>query len=170
MKKNMFTGFIISIIIILIVFYLIANIKQPYVECRVNNTDDLGINYNEVVKSQFSSKSISKIEVVRIISLPDKYYDKANLNAIVFSLKRAYKYLGDDVKISINDNKVIMKINTTKNKPIIFNNMEFSYTDSLGININTNTKSSDVVNLKVGDKYSEGEYMVLMKNYGYRCK
>ncbi|MBQ6476925.1 MAG: hypothetical protein IJI43_00590 [Bacilli bacterium] len=170
MKKTMFTGFIITIIIIMIIFYLIVNIKQPYVSCNVNHVDDLGIRYNETVRSQFSSKSISKIEIVRIITVPDKYNNETNINAINYALKRSYKYLGKDVKFKTVDNEVIMKISTTKNLPIILNNMEFYDQDGLGIKIDTNTKSSENANLSIGDKYSEGEYMVFMKGYEYSCK
>ena len=170
MKKTMFTGFVITVIIIVIIFYLIVNIKQPYITCSVNHVDDLGIKYNEVVKSQFSSKSISKIEIVRVISLPDRYNSETNVNAINYALKRSYKYLGKDVKFSTNDNEVTMKISTVKNLPIILNNMEFYDQNGLGIKIDTNTKSSESANLKIGDKYSEGEYIVFMKGYGYSCK
>ena len=170
MKKTMFTGFILVGIIIIIIFYLITNIKQPYVECNINHTDDIGIKFTEEVTSNFSSRSISKIEVIRKIYLPEKYKNKANLNAISYSLKRSYKYLGKDVVINTYDDHVTMKIVTTKNKPIILDNMEFTDNDGLAIKIDTNTKSSESINLKVGDKYSEGEYMVFMKNYGYSCK
>jgi hypothetical protein len=36
--------------------------------------------------------------------------------------------------------------------------------------INSNTRSSDVVTLSVGDKYTEGELITIMKNNGYVCK
>lgn len=170
MKKQMFTGFILVGIIIIIIFYLITNIKQPYVDCNISHTDDLGVKVTEEVTSNFNSRSISKIEVIRKIYLPEKYNTKANLNAVSYSLKRSYKYLGKDVAINVYDDHVTMKISTTKNKPIILDNMEFYDTNGFGINIDTNTKSSESINLTVGDKYSEGEYMVFMKNYGYSCK
>ena len=40
----------------------------------------------------------------------------------------------------------------------------------LQIKINPNTKSSEVVTLKIKDKYTEGEVMTKMKNSGYVCK
>ena len=40
----------------------------------------------------------------------------------------------------------------------------------LQIKINPNTKGSEVVTLKIKDKYTEGEVMKKMKNSGYVCK
>ena len=38
------------------------------------------------------------------------------------------------------------------------------------IEIESNTKSSDVVTLGIKDKYTEGELLTRMKNNGYSCK
>ena len=49
-------------------------------------------------------------------------------------------------------------------------NIEFNDNGDLQIKIDSNTKSSDVIALKVGDNYTEGELMTRMKNNGYSCK
>ena len=57
-----------------------------------------------------------------------------------------------------------------KKERIILNNIEFFDNDELQMKINSNTKSSDVVTLKINDKYTEGELMTRLKNNGYSCR
>ena len=47
---------------------------------------------------------------------------------------------------------------------------EFIVGDDLETKINSNTKSTDIVVLKVGDNYTDGEFMKKLKNNGYSCK
>ena len=169
-KSNVFISLFIVIILIGIIIYLIANVKQPYVECSLSNTDDLGITINEKVITTLSSRSITSLNITKKIILPKKYDTSSNKNAIIYSLNSAFEYLGDDVTIREEDNTIIVNIKTDSKIPVILDNISFNYTDSLAININTNTKSSDVFTISVGDKYSEGELMVSLKNYGYNCK
>jgi len=169
-KINVFMSLLIVIILIGIIIYLIANVKQPYVECNISHTDDLGIKIEEDVITTLSSRNISSLKVTKTITLPPKYDTEANRNSIIYSLNNAFEYLGDDCSIKEDDNKIIVKIETDSKVPIILDNISFSYTDSLALNINTNTKSSDVFTISVGDKYSEGELMVSLKNFGYSCK
>ena len=44
------------------------------------------------------------------------------------------------------------------------NNIEFKENDGLQVKVNSNTKSSEVVTLKVGDNYTEGELMKRLRN------
>ena len=169
-KINVFMSLLIVIILIGIIIYLIANVKQPFVECNISHTDDLGIRIDEEVITTLSSRNISSLNITKTITLPKKYNTEANRNTIIYSLNDAFEYLEDDFSIREDDNKIIVKIETTSKKPVILDNISFSYTDSLALKINTNTKSSDVFTISVGDKYSEGELMVSLKNYGYSCK
>jgi hypothetical protein len=56
------------------------------------------------------------------------------------------------------------------NETLVLNNIEFFENEKLEIKINSNTRSSDVVTLSIGDKYTEGELMTKMKNNSYVCK
>lgn len=169
-RINVFMSLIIVVILIGIIIYLIANVEQPYVECNISHTDDLGIKIEEDVITTLSSRSISSLNITKKITLPNKYNTDSNKHLIINSLDSAFEYLDDDFSIREDDNKIIVKIETTSKKPVILDNISFSYTDSLALKINTNTKSSDAFTISVGDKYSEGELMVSLKNYGYSCK
>ena len=48
--------------------------------------------------------------------------------------------------------------------------IEFNDNDGLQIKINSNTKSSEVVTLKIGENYTQGQFMTRLKNNGYVCK
>ena len=61
-------------------------------------------------------------------------------------------------------------INVHKNEIVLLNNISFVVNDDLEIIINSNTKSSEVIPITVGDNYTDGEFMMHMKNYGYSCK
>ena len=80
------------------------------------------------------------------------------------------EYLGDKAKVEIIDNRVNVYINVKKNEVILLNNVSFVVNDDLEVVVDSNTKSSDVVTLSVGDNYTDGEFMKRMKNNGYSCK
>ena len=169
-KKNMFFPIVIAAIIIVILFYLIATTKQPYVECSRKQTDEFGITIRENLKASLDSNKISEMEITKTITFPDKYLGNNNLEAFKFALEKSYAYLDDSVKITTGDNYLRVTIDTKKDETVILNNIEFYENYGLQIRINPNTKSSDVVTLKINDKYTEGELMTHMKNNGYLCK
>ena len=113
---------------------------------------------------------ITGITVVKTIVLPSSYADETHLNSIKYSLQKTLEYLGDKVKYSINDNIIKVTINVHKNEIVLLNNISFVVNDDLEIIINSNTKSSEVIPITVGDNYTDGEFMMHMKNYGYSCK
>ena len=78
-KKNMFFPIVIAAIIIVILFYLIATTKQPYVECSRKQTDEFGITIRENLKASLDSNKISKMEITKTITFPDKYLENNNL-------------------------------------------------------------------------------------------
>ena len=103
--------------------------------------------------------------------LSDKYADDTHLNSLHASLDNTLEYLGKDVRYSIGDNYIVVKASISKDKQLVLlNNIDFQNTNDLHIIINSNTKSSDVIKLAVGDNYTEGELMMHLKNRGYTCQ
>lgn len=171
-KKSMIFPTIITAIIIMIIIYLFANVKQPYVECSKRVVDDFGIIIKEELRTELDSNKISKMTLSKTIILPDKYLnDDTYLEAFKFAIKKSYEYLDDtDVRVTSGDDYILVTVNATGSETLILNNIEFYENDGLQIKINPNTKSSDVVTLSIKDKYTEGELMTHMKNNGYTCK
>ena len=172
MKKNMIIPSIVTVLMLVVIIYLFASIKQPYVECSKRTTDNLGIVVNENLVITLSNNKISKMHVTKKIILPAKYLnDDSYLEEIKQALIKSYSYLSSDVvTVSRGTNYLLVDINTLKDETIILNNISFIDVDGLQIKINPNTKSSEVVTLKIKDKYTEGEVMTKMKNSGYVCK
>ena len=172
MKKNMIIPSIVTVLMLVVTIYLFASIKQPYVECSKRTTDNLGIVVNENLVITLSNNKISKMHVTKKIILPAKYLnDDSYLEEIKQALIKSYSYLSSEVvTVSRGTNYLLVDINTLKDETIILNNISFIDVDGLQIKINPNTKSSEVVTLKIKDKYTEGEVMTKMKNSGYVCK
>lgn len=172
MKKNMIIPSIVTVLMLVVIIYLFASIKQPYVECSKRTTDSFGIVVNENLVITLSNNKISKMHVTKKIILPDKYLnDDSYLEEIKQALIKSYSYLSSDVvTISRGTNYLLVDINILKDETIILNNISFIDMGGLQIKINPNTKSSEVVTLKIKDKYTEGEVMTKMKNSGYVCK
>ena len=172
-KKGKVFPMIITIILIVIIIYLFATIKQPYVECDKKVINDLGIQILENVKVNLDSNSIDKMEVTKTIILPEKYLkeEKNYLNSIKFAIKESYEYLPKKaVELTQESDRIIAHITLSDNETIILNNIEFEQPNDLQIKINANTKAKDVITLKIKDSYTEGEFMTHMKNNGYSCK
>ncbi len=171
-RKNMIFSTFITAFVILIIIYLFATVKQPYVECSKKTVDDFGITIKEELKTELDGNKISEITLTKKIILPEKYLkDDTYLEAFKFALKKSYEYLKDtDIKFSTGDDYILVTINASNKETLILNNIEFYESDGLQIRINPNTKSSEVVTLRIKDKYTEGEFMTHMKNNGYVCK
>ncbi len=169
-NKNRTFPIILTLIIIVIIIYLFATLKQPYVECSKTTTDQFDIKIEERIKTTFNGNKISKINLTKTITLPDKYNSDKYLESIKSSLEKSYKYLNNKVNIKKVENGIITTININNKETIILNNIEFINMDDLKIKINSNTKSSDVITLKINDKYTEGEFKTHLKNNGYVCK
>lgn len=163
---------IITCIIIMIIIYLFANVEQPYVSCSRSTTNDFGIRIVEEINTSFEGNKISKIDLTKIIVLPSKYLNDNNyLESIKFALEKHYEYLGEDkVTYTIMDDRIVLNVKVSDDETLVFNNIEFFENDVLEVRINSNTRSSDVVTLSIGDKYTEGELMTRMKNNSYVCK
>ena len=162
---------IITCVLIVIIIYLFASVEQPYVTCSKSITDDTGIRIVEEVSIEIDGNKIDEMNLTKTIVLPEKYTkDDTYLNSLKFLLENHYEYLGDDVNYIIMDDRISVVVDVDdESDTLIFNNIEFIENEDLEIKINSNTRSSDVVTLSIGDKYTEGELMIRMKNNGYSC-
>ena len=169
-RKNMALPVVLTFIIIVIIIYLFATIKQTEVSCEKTKIFDANIRLTENVVTTMDSKKIDKINVKKTIVLPEKYVkDDHYLNGIKNALDNTLEYLGDNVKYTIGDDRIIINIEVSKNEVVLLDNIDFIISDDLQIKIDSNTKSSGVVTLTVGDNYTEGELMKRLKNNGYTC-
>lgn len=170
-RRGRFLSIFITIIIIIIVIYLFANIQQTEVKCSRRTTDDLGIKLVEELTSSLDGKKINELKLKRTIILPDKYLSNDKyLDYIQYTLAKSYSYLGKNkVSISKVNDRIIVYMDLSDNETIILNNITFTFNDDLNIDINSNTKSSDVVTLTVNDNYTQGELITHMKNNGFKC-
>ena len=173
LKQGRAFPIIITVILISIIIYLFATIKQPYVECSKKTVNELGIELQENLKVTLDSSSIQKMDLTKTIILPNQYLEDENnyLNSMKFIIKNSYDYLPKKaVKITQGTDRIIAHVIVDKNETLILNNIEFTNDQDLQIKINANTKAKDVVTLKINDSYTEGEFMTHMKNNGYSCK
>ena len=169
-RKSMTFPVVITFIIILIIVYLFTTIKQTEIICNRVRSFDKDVKVTEDINTIIDGKKITGITVVKTIVLPSSYADETHLNSIKYSLQKTLEYLGDKVKYSINDNIIKVTINVHKNEIVLLNNISFVVNDDLEIIINSNTKSSEVIPITVGDNYTDGEFMMHMKNYVYSKK
>lgn len=170
--KNRVFPIIIAVLLIVIIIYLFATVKQPLVVCDRKVTNDLGITISEELEVTIDGNKIDKMVLVKTIKLPDKYLkDNTYINSILFTLENSYAYLDDDkVSMSKSGNSVSVRVEIDDDETIILNNIEFFDSGELQMKINSNTKSSEVVTLKIKDSYTEGELMARLRNNGYACR
>lgn len=163
---------VLTVVMIVIIIYLFATVKQPLVVCEKRVVDDLGITISEQLDVTIDGNKIGKMELVKTIKLPDNYLeDDKYLNSLMFTLENSYDYL-DSKKVNVTKmkNSVSVRAEIDKDETIILNNIEFVDNGELQMRINSNTKSSEVVTLKIKDNYTEGELMTRMRNNGYSCR
>ena len=167
-RKSMKLPIIITFIIIGIIVFLFARIKQTEVVCEKTYNFDSGISLKEKVVATLDGKEINKLNVTKTILLPEKYIKDENyIEDIKNNLDRTLSYLGENVSYSFLDDRIVVEISVNKNEVVLLKNISF---ENKKIVINSNTKSSDVVTLAVGDDYTDGEFMKILKGYGYSCK
>lgn len=167
-RKSMKLPIIITFIIIGIIVFLFARIKQTEVVCEKTYNFDSGISLKEKVVATLDGKEINKLNVTKTILLPEKYIKDENyIEDIKNNLDRTLSYLGENVSYSFLDDRIVVEISVNKNEVVLLKNISF---ENKKIVINSNTKSSDVVTLAVGDDYTDGEFMKALKGYGYSCK
>lgn len=172
LKKGKVFPMVLTIIFIVIIIYLFATIKQPYVVCTKSNTNNLGIKVDEKIQVALDGNNIKSMDLTKTIILPETYlHEKDNyLNSMRFILKESYAYLPKEtVTIDQTSDRIIAHVVVDDDETLILNNIEFTNNEKLELKINANTKAKDVVTLKINDSYSEGEFMTHMKNNGYSC-
>lgn len=170
--KNKFIPTLITVLILVVIIYLFASVKQPYIECSRKIKDNLGMIVDEELVVILDNNKIDKMTLTKRITLADKYLkDNDNIEQIKDQLIDSYNYLpNSNIKIATNTNYVLVSLEVSNNETLILNNITFSDDNGLKMKINPNTKSSDVLTLKVKDKYTQGELTKHMKNNGYTCK
>ena len=170
-RKSMTLPIVLAVLIIAIIVYLFANIKQSEISCDKTKTFDGNVRLTERLLVVTDGKEINSMRLTKTIVLPDKYLkDDHYLVGIKNALEKTLDYLGDKVKYTIGNDRIIVTIEVDKNEILLLDNIEFINTDDLQIKINSNTKSSEVITLSVGDHYTDGELMTRLKNNGYSCK
>lgn len=172
LKKGKVFPMVLTIIFIVIIIYLFATIKQPYVVCTKSNTNNLDIKVDEKIQVALDGNNIKSMDLTKTIILPETYlHEKDNyLNSMRFILKESYAYLPrETVTIDQTSDRIIAHVVVDDDETLILNNIEFTNNEKLELKINANTKAKDVVTLKINDSYSEGEFMTHMKNNGYSC-
>ncbi len=171
-RKSMKLPVLITFIFICIIVYLFMNIKQTVVVCEKTTIFDSDIKLVETVVSDMDGKKITSMNVTKKITVPEKHSRlDQTLKGIKNSIDYTTEYLGDKATCVISGNSVVLDINVSANELVLLDNISFvDNNGEIGISIDTNTKSSDVVALQVGDAYTDGELMMHLKNNGYSCK
>ncbi len=169
-RKSMTLPIVVTLLFIIIVVYLFTSIKQTEVVCEKISSFDSDVRLKEEIISRLDGKKIVSMYVNKTIFLPDQYADDAHLEELKTSLNNTLEYLGKKVKYTIGNNRIIVSIDVHKNEVLILDNIQFKDDGDLKIKIDSNTKSSEVVTLTIGDNYTDGEFMKRMKKDGYSCK
>lgn len=171
-RKNRIFPVVITILLISIIIYLFTSIEQPYINCSKTTISDMNIKINEDLTASLDSNKISEIKLTKEIVFPSNIIadNPKIIDNMKYAIEKTYNYLGNKAKISKTDNKIVINVTVNKNETVILNNIEFVNNNGPQVKIDTNTKSSNVVTLKIADKYTEGELMTRMKNNGYTCK
>ena len=86
---------IVTVLLISIIIYLLATIKQPYVECSKTETTEQGIQIPENLKVTLSSNNIENMDLTKTIILPENDTEEENsyLDSIKFAIENSYEYI-----------------------------------------------------------------------------
>ena len=171
-RKSMKLPIIITFVFIGIIIYLFTNIKQSVIVCEKKTTHTADIQLQERMEANTDGKKITGLLINKKVLLPTNYNKMTQtLKGIENALEYNLGYLGEKVEYTTLQNGVIATINIKNNELVLLDNISFEdNAGDLRIQINPNTKSSDVIALKVGDTITEGELMTRMKNRGYSCQ
>lgn len=171
-RKSRTLPIIITFIFILIIVYLFMNLRQSKVVCENVKTFDGGFKVKEHVDTYTDGKKITGINVVKTIYMSDRYINNSeSIDEIYNTIKNTLDYLGDRVSYEVLNDRIVINIDVHKKGLVLLDNIDFiDNGGKVNVLVNTNTKSSDVVNLAIGDNYTDGELMKKMKNKGYSCK
>ena len=133
---------------------------------------DGGVTVKEVVESTTDGKKINSMKITKTIYFADRYVNNIDsIEEIKNAIENTLEYLGDKVTYNVMDDRIIVEIKVSKNELILLDNINFvDNGGKIEVIIDTNTKSSSVIALSVGDNYTDGELMKRLKNRGYTCK
>ena len=88
--------------------------------------------------STLDGKKITSLDVVKTIVLPDEYTkDETHLNSLQFALDNTLDYLDQNVKYTINEDRLIVKIHVDKNQIVMLDNISFQVNDDIQIKIDS---------------------------------
>lgn len=163
---------IITLIFIVIIIYLFMNLKQSNISCQKQKSYEGGITVKEVVESTTDGKKINSMKITKTIYFADRYVNNIDsIEEIKNAIENTLDYLGDKVTYNVMEDRIIIEIKVSKNELVLLDNINFvDNGGKIEVIIDTNTKSSSVIALSVGDNYSDGELMKRLKNKGYTCK
>jgi hypothetical protein len=148
------------------------NLKQSKVSCQKSKTYDGGITVKEVVETTTDSKKINSMKITKTIYFADRYKNNIDsIGEIKNAIEDTLEYLGKKVTYNVMDDRIIIEINVSRDELVLLDNINFvDNGGKIEVIIDTNTKSSSVIALAVGDNYTDGELMKRLKNRGYTCK
>ena len=169
-RKNRTIPVVITLIVIIIIVSFFANIKQTEIVCEKAKKFDKDVLLEEQIVTKIDGKKVNQLLITKTIILPPKYSGEEYLNKIKKALDRTLEYLGNKVKYRINENRITIDIDVSKNETVLLDNISFVFDNDLEIVIDSNTKSEDVITLAIGDNYTDGEFKQYMKSKGYNCK
>ena len=159
-----------TLITIIIVVYLIANIKQTEIVCEKTQFLDKEVLLYENVVAQIDRNKIGRLLVTKTIKLPSQYADAVHISRMRESLDKTLSYLEDDVQYTITNSKIVVTIDVSKNEIVLLDNIRFLVEDDFNMIVDSNTKSESVIPLTIGDSYTDSEFLKFMKDKGYSCK
>ena len=172
-KKSKKLPIIITIIFIIIIVYLFTNIKQTTISCKKVRVFDSDIQLTETITSLMdNNRRINHIEVTKKITIPEKYAKREKaLQGIKNAIENTLEYLGNKATIEVDSNSVFVHIVVENKELVLLDNINIiDNNGEISVEIDVNTKSSNVVSLQVGDTYSDGELLKHLKNNGYSCQ
>ena len=124
-RKSMTLPIVLAVLIIAIIVYLFANIKQSEISCDKTKTFDGNVRLTERLLVVTDGKEINSMRLTKTIVLPDKYLkDDHYLVGIKNALEKTLDYLGDKVKYTIGNDRIIVTIEVDKNEILLLDNIE----------------------------------------------
>ena len=155
-RRSMKLPIIFVLIFLIVIVSFFSSIKQKEIICQKEVDFFSKIQLKEYVVTNIEGKKIKSMNVVKNILFREDL-SREEMDRIVEAIHRTHNYLGKKVKYTFGEDKIVIKINVSSNEVILFDYIRFNDKKPIEISINTNTKSSEVLSLKVGDSYSEGE-------------
>ena len=159
--------FVFLFLIVIVSFF--SSIKQRKVTCQKQVDYFSKIQLREYIVSDIEGKKIKSMNAIKSIIFRESL-SREEMDKIIETIHRSHDYLGKRVRYTFGEDKIVIQIDVSSNEVVLFDSIRFLDKKPIEISINTNTKSSEVLSLEIGEHYTEGEYMKRLKSKGYRCK